>query len=99
MAADFITIERTDSNAIFAHLLQQAGPLVRQLENLLSEIQEKGYRMFESGPPADFTVFEQKFGIPEGQGQTVFDLVNGTLMALQGTAQNANAQELKNRVG
>jgi hypothetical protein len=98
MAADFIPIDRTDSTAVFSNKLVALAPELRRVIDKLEEIQQMGYRMFVADP-ADFTMFETNFGIPTGQGQTVFNLVNGTILALNGTAQNGNAIELINRVG
>lgn len=96
MAADFILIDRFDNTNPFASELITVAAQLRAAQETLLKIQAKGFRMFEGN---DFSVFEQHYGIPTGQGNTVFDLVNGTVMALAGTAQNANAQELINRVG
>jgi hypothetical protein len=96
--SDFIKIDRTDSAAVFSNKLVAIGPELRRVMDKLEEIQQMGYHMFVADPP-DFTMFEDNFGIPTGQGQTVFNLVNGTLLALRGEAQNANALDLINRVG
>lgn len=98
MAADFIPIDRTVSTAVFSSKLVTLPQDLRRVIDKLEEVQQMGYRMFVEDPP-DFTVFETLFGIPTGQGQTVFNLVNGTLLALNGEAQNANATEFINRVG
>lgn len=98
MAADFIPINRTVSTAVFSSKLVTLPQDLRRVIDKLEEVQQMGYRMFNTGPD-DFTEFEELFGIPTGEGQTVFNLVNGTLLALNGTAQNANAIELINRVG
>lgn len=104
MAADFITLNRTASTAPFVNELVSIPADVRRLIDKLEQVREKGFRMFvpageNNDPPADFAVFEAKYGIPAGSGQTVFDLVNGTLMALKGESMNGNATELMNRVG
>jgi hypothetical protein len=97
--SDFIKIDRTNSAAVFASKLVALPGELRRVMDKLEEIQQMGYHMFTAGSPPDFTVFETNFGIPTGQGNAVFDLVNGTLLALNGTAQNANALDLVNRVG
>jgi hypothetical protein len=100
MAADFIKIDRNNNAAPFASEIIAAVSQIRQAQETLLKIQAKGFRMFDTTPdPDDFSVFETNYGIPTDSGQTVFNLVNGTVMALAGTAQNANAQELMNRVG
>lgn len=96
MAADFIKINRGNSAAVFAQELIQIPRQLRSLIENLEKVQQTGFRMFDG---SDFTVFEENYGLPTGKGQTVFDLVNGTLQALSGAAQNANAEELINRVG
>lgn len=97
--SDFIKIDRTTSTAVFSNELVSLPQNLRRVMDQLQKIQEMGYHMFDAGSPPDFTVFETNFGVPTGQGNTVFDLVNGTLLALNGDAQNANATELINRVG
>jgi hypothetical protein len=100
MAADFIKIDRNDNAAPFAGEIISAVAQLRTAQDTLLKIQAKGFRMFDTVPdPDDFSVFETNYGIPTGSGQTVFNLVNGTVIALAGTGQNANAQELINRVG
>lgn len=96
MAADFIKIDRLNTAAPFANELISVVSQLRQAQETLLQIQAKGFRMFAD---PDFSVFETLYGIPTGKGQTIFNLVNGSVMALAGTAQNANAQELINRVG
>lgn len=96
MAADFIKINRGNAAAVFSQDLVQLPQQLRALVDRLKKVRETGFRMFDG---SDFTVFEENYGIPTGQGQTVFDLVNGILNALDGTAQNANAEEFMDRVG
>lgn len=96
MADDFIKINRGNAAAVFAQDLVQLPQQLRSVIDKLEKIQQTGYRMFNG---SDFTMFEENYGIPTGSGQTVFDLVNGTLSALSGTDQNANAEEFINRVG
>jgi hypothetical protein len=100
MAADFIQIVRSDPNtAPFAQELIAASAQMRIAFETLKRIQGKGFNMFEPGPPADFAEFETLYGIPPGEGQTVFDLVNGSVMAMEGGATNDDCIELMNRVG
>lgn len=93
---DFIKIDRTNSTAVFSSEMVTLPQDLRRVMDKLEKIQQMGYRMFDD---PDFTMFETNFGIPTGQGQTVFNLINGTILALTGAAQNANAVELVNRVG
>jgi hypothetical protein len=41
-----------------------------------------------------FTQIETYFGLPTGQGQTVFNLVNGSIGAMNGTFQNPNCKQI-----
>lgn len=98
MAADYIKIDRNNTAAPFAGEIISAVAQLQQAQQTLLKIQGKGFRMFTTSPD-DFSVFETNYGIPTGQGQTVFNLINGTVMALKGELLTANAQELINRVG
>ncbi len=99
MANDFIKCDTLDTNAFMARDVVQAAQMTRNLIDLVESLIDRGFRLFESGPPTNFAGFEQACGIDPGQGQVVFDLLNGTKAALLGTGQSANAVELKNRVG
>jgi hypothetical protein len=97
MAADFIQIVRSDPNtAPFAQELIAASAQMRIAFETLKRIQGKGFRMFET---SDFSEFEKLYGIPPGEGQVVFDLINGSVMAMEGGATNDDCIELMNRVG
>lgn len=96
MAADFIKIDRTTVTATHAQLLLQTVSAVRQARTKLEEVQGIGFRNFDG---SDFTAFAALFGVPGASAQTVFDLINGTIGALNGTLTNANSVELINRVG
>lgn len=98
MANDFIKCNTTDGNAFMAADIVRLAKMTRELLDLADSVRDRGFRLFETNP-LDFSGFEAACGIPEGSGQTVFDLVNGTRAALLGEAQNANAVELKSRVG
>lgn len=95
--SQFIEVDRTVSTAVFAPKLISLPKDLRNVLDRLTEIQEMGYQMI--GDPPDFTVFETLFGLSTGQGVTVFNLVNGILLASNGEAQNANATEFIARVG
>lgn len=46
-----------------------------------------------------WTDMESLFGIPEGKGQQVFDMINGAMGAISGKMQNDQAKNLVARVG
>lgn len=54
--------------------------------------------MANSNDGVDFTGIEALFGVP-GKGQVVFDLVNGTVGAMEGTFQNNNGKSLGELIG
>ncbi len=97
MASSFITLKITDTNARFVGDLKQASNLTRQLMDLLDSITDRGFRYL--GSPADYAAFEVAYGLPTGTGQAVFDICNGTRLALTGAAQNNQAIELRDRIG
>lgn len=96
MANDFIPLIRGNSANIFVNDLIGLPQQLRAVVDKMEKVQETGFRMFNG---SDFSAFETYYGIPTGKGQIVFDLINGTLQALAGTAQNANSEEFMNRVG
>lgn len=98
MANDFIKLNRASAPAVFVNDLVNLPRELRAWVDKAEKIRDMGYRMFVADP-VDFSAFETNYGIPTGSGQAVFDLINGTLGALAGTMQNANAEELMNRVG
>lgn len=100
MANDFIKIKRTDTAATHSTKILQAVSQTRQLMATLDEIIGIAYHNFDTTPdPDDFSQFETLFGIPEGSGEAVFTLLNGTRGVLRGDFQNANALDLISKVG
>ena len=96
MANDFITINQADSAAKFAQELKQATVLTKQLMDLYGILIARGSHMNNGGV---FTEFETKHGLPAGQGQLVYEMIDGANKAMLGTLQNAQAVALKDRVG
>ena len=96
MANDFIKINQADSSAKFAADLKTATVQTKNLLELYAALIARGQHMFDG---SDFTDFEEMHGLPVGTGQTVYDMLNGALIAMNGTGQNAQAVALKNRVG
>lgn len=95
MARDFIKIDITQSAATQAGLLKN---YVTQLRNSY----ELGKRCIAiMGHNNDGTVFsdiETLFGLPAGKGQTVFNLVNGSVGSMEGTFQVADAKNITEQV-
>lgn len=96
MAADYIKIIRTDTAAVQATTLISAIQQVRNAVTALQQVKDIADHNFAT---TNFTAFEALFGVPTGSGQTVYDLINGSLGAMKGTFQNTNSIELISRVG
>lgn len=100
MAANFITIARADSNATHAQRLLSIQSRSRDIISDLTEFIAESYQMFDGSGAEQFTMPKTKYGVASNaEAQAVFDLLNGTLNALKGTAQNANAVDLATRIG
>lgn len=96
MPIDYIIVTTTDVNAKFANDLVS---LVRQVRGVFDQLDKVLDIMTHSNNGVAFTQIEVLFGLPVGQGQAVFDLCNGTRLALTGAGQNSNAVSLIERVG
>lgn len=96
MPIDFIRVTTTDTAAAFASDLVS---LVRQVRGVVDQLDKVKDIMSHNNNGTDFTPIEELFGLPTGTGQTVFDFINGTQMALTGNGQNSNAISLIERVG
>lgn len=96
MARDFIKIDPTQSAATQARELLLYKTLLRQAY-------EQGVKvlavMAHNNDGTVFTDLETLFGVPTGKGQTVFNLVNGSVGAMQGTFQVPDAKNLTETVG
>lgn len=97
MVLDFIKISNADlATAPFSNDLIN---LVRAAQTFSQQLNQVKARMDHLGDGTTWTTVETKHGIPSGQGQTVYDRINGTLGALNGTMTNSNFVELINRIG
>jgi hypothetical protein len=93
---DYIKIDTTISTAVEAGTLKSA---IRQLETAKQALTSVLNKMGHNSDGTVFTSLETLYGLPAGKGQTVFDLVNGTIGAMNGTFQNNNSTTLIERVG
>lgn len=95
-ARDFIKIDKTQTAAT------QAGLLLSYVSTLRTAF-DLGTRILAiMGHNNDGTVFtdlETLFGLPAGKGQTVFNLVNGSIGSMSGTFQVADAKNITETVG
>lgn len=98
MARDFIKIDRTAMNttATQAQSLLTYVSLLRQAFDVGTRIKAI---MTHANDGTVFTDIETMFGLPAGQGQTVFNLVNGSIGSMQGTFQVPDAQTITEKVG
>lgn len=96
--SNFITITRNDTAATHAqrllNLIQQQRAAINDGAQLMAE----AYQMFGDGSDK-FNIFAQKFGCSVEDAQTVFDILNGTQLAMRGKDLNANAIDLTTRIG
>jgi hypothetical protein len=96
MARTFVKIDTTMSGATHAGLLRafvQQQRAVYELGTRLLAIMNNNH------DGAVFTDIESLFGLPTGKGQDVFDLVNGSVSAMNGTMQNSNGKSIGESVG
>jgi hypothetical protein len=96
VARDFIKINVTDGAATHAAALLS-------YKNALRAAYDQGKRLQSiMGHNHDGTIFtdiETLFGLPVGKGQQVFDLVNGSIGAMEGILTNDDAKQLTEQVG
>lgn len=96
MAIDFIKIDTTQSAATEAATLKAAILQFAAVQQNLTAILNK---MGHNNDGTTFTAMETLYGLPTGKGQAIFNLVNGTVGAFNGTFQNNNAKTLIEQVG
>lgn len=96
MARDFIKIDTTQTAATQSQLLKS---YVTQLRSAYEVGQRCLAIMGHLNDGTVFTDVETVFGLPTGKGQTVFNLVNGSLGSMQGTFQVADAKNITETVG
>lgn len=96
MARDFIKVDKTQAAAIKAQLL------LNYVSTLQSAIEQGAAIKAIMDHNTDATVWtdiETLFGIPTGKGQTVYNLVAGSVGAIAGTVQDVGAKTLTQQVG
>lgn len=96
MARDYISISRSVNPATHSQLLLSFVSNVRGAYDAGTKILAIMNHMHDG---ANFTDIETIFGVPAGKGQTVFDLVNGTVGSMNGQFQVADAKTLTEIVG
>jgi hypothetical protein len=96
MAKNFIKIDRTTQTAVYAMELLS---LVGQLRATLNQIDKIKGIADANWATTDFVDFEALFGIPTGQGATVYALIRDSREALRGLSTQTAALTLIDRVG
>lgn len=96
MARDFIKVDTTLGTAKYA------GRLIL-FKDTLRDAYERGKELLAvAGHNNDGSVWtdvEAIFGLPAGKGQTVFNLINGSVGAMEGTFQTADAKNITETLG
>lgn len=96
MARDFIKIDTAASGATQAQTLKTAIAIMRQAYMQLTAVKAV---MTHLNDGTVFTDIETLFGLPAGKGQTVFDLVNGSVGSMEGAFQVTDAKTITEKVG
>jgi hypothetical protein len=96
MARDFIKVDTSTVTATQARLLLNYVQTLRSAYELGVKCKAV---MDHNQDGSVFTDIEALFGLPSGKGQTVYNFVNGSIGAMGGTFQNADAKNLTEQVG
>lgn len=96
MPLDFISVARTDSNATHATELLKLVSQLRDARTQAEKVLELGKQMQDS---EDYSLFAARFGVPLDKAKTVYQLVNGTVKALNGALMSDDAIKLISKVG
>jgi hypothetical protein len=96
MAIDFIKVDPTQAAATQARLLLVYKDTLRSAFELGTKILAI---MGHNNDGTTFTNVETLFGLPSGTGQTVFNLINGSVGSMQGNFQVADAKTLTEKLG
>ncbi len=94
MARDFIKITQ-NANATQASTLIEYS---RQLRRAYDQGKRVLAIMNHNQDGSDFTDIEALFGLEAGKGQTVYDLMNGSIGSMEGTFQVDDAKEITERI-
>lgn len=96
MARTFIKIDTSNAGATHAGLLRAFVQQQRAAYELGSRIRAI---MSNNNDGSVWTDVEALFGLPAGKGDDVYDLVNGTVGAMEGTFQNSNGKAIGELIG
>ncbi len=96
MSAPFITLNRTDTNATHAARILSISQRLKTLRSDLGDVIAESFQMFDGNGPEQFTLVKTKYGVStNAEANTVFDLMNGMLIAINAS----NEAQLATRIG
>ena len=96
MARDFIKVDTTTITATHARKLLEYKERLRAAYDAGKHVLAI---MNHNNDGANWSDIEALFGLPAGKGRTVYDLMNGSVGAMEGTFQTADAKNLTETVG
>ena len=96
MARDFIKVDTATSTATHSRELLRYKDLLRQAYDQGKKV--LGI-MSHNQDGANFADIEALFGLPPTKGQTVFDMVNGSVGSMEGVFMIDDVKKLIERVG
>lgn len=97
MASDFIPINVNNPTvATQANLLKQYVGILRSAYEIGQRVRALMLHMHDG---VTFTELEKQFGLPTGKGNVVFDLVNGSIGAMESTFQNDDCKQITEQLG
>jgi hypothetical protein len=96
MARDFIKVDASKTTATYAAELLRYKELLRQAYDQGKKVLAV---MGHLNDGSNFADIELLFGLAAGTGQTVFDLINGSVGSMEGTFQVSDAKTITERLG
>jgi hypothetical protein len=96
MARDYINISRGVLSATQSSKLLDLRNVMREAYNKAKEILAI---MTHNNDGVNWTDIETLFGLPAGKGQTVFNMVNGSVGAMEGTMTNSQCKDMTELLG
>lgn len=96
MARDFIKVNTADAGATASRLLVAYKDALRLAFNLGTQCLGVANH---NNDGTVWTDMEALFGLPAGKGQTVYDLLNGSIGSMLGQFQTADAHNLTETLG
>jgi hypothetical protein len=96
MAIDFIKIDLTKAGSTQAQQLKNFVDAAANIYSLGNLLRNKMTHMHDG---TDFVQIETNYGLPAGQGQVVFDLINGAIGSMSGEFQTPDFKTITEKLG